>query len=461
MRKLSASLLAALCVWGFWAGGTAAAQSARRVEATFRPTNLEFPNPERGFWRFVAENFTDVTGDELSDIRAAGLTMAYAVVRLDAFRSRPLPQATLDRLVASFGFARAAGVKVILRFAYNYPETEEEYENAKDAPLPIALGHIRQLAPLVAGNSDVIAVWQAGFIGAWGEGHSSSNGLDTPAAKRRVRDALLAALPPGRLLQWRYPPDLIAWSPVPGAGGNFPRIGFHNDCFMASPTDVGTFDEDPAIRARQREYAARLTRTTLFSGETCNISGVVARTSCAAIRDEGPRFHLTALNRDYDLRFHNRWIREGCFAEVRRLMGYRLELVSASIEGTAARGDDLAASVRVRNVGWARPANPRPLRLVFRHLATGRTFSAASGDLRGVDPEDDAPDTFAFNWSIPDDAPTGRYSVGVAAPDPAPRLRARAVFAIRFANADDSGRGQRWIASRAVFETGLSVTVTD
>jgi hypothetical protein len=307
----------------------------------------------------------------------------------------------------------------------------------------------------------VIAVWQAGFIGAWGEGHTSSNGLDLPAPKRRIRDALLAALPSGRLLQWRYPPDLIAWSAIPGTGGTFPRIGFHNDCFMSGTTDVGTYDDDPMIRARQRSYAARLTRTTLFGGETCDADGEVARTSCPAILSEGAGFHLTTLNRDYALKFHKRWIADGCFAEIKRRMGYRLELVSASINAAGVRGDDLAAAVRVRNVGWARPANPRPLRLVLRHIASGRTFSLASGDLRSVDPQDETPDLFAFRWTIPDDAPTGRYSVGVAAPDPAPKLRGRAAFAVRFATADDTARGQRWDSQRAVFQTGLSVLVTN
>jgi hypothetical protein len=437
-----------------------AAEQGRRVSTTFTTTNLDFPNPERGFWRFVSSSFVAASAAELRDIRDAGMTMGYAVVRLDPFRSSSLPQTFLTRLSDAFGRARAAGVKLILRFAYNYPETEEDYENAKDAPLQVVLGHIDQLAPLIAANADIVAVWQAGFIGAWGEAHTSSNNLDEPAPKRAIRDALLEALPANRLLQWRYPPDLIAWSPVPGPGGNFPRIGFHNDCFMSSPTDVGTYSENPAVRARQRAYAARLTRTTLFGGETCNIDGAVRRTSCAAILREGPMFHVTTLNRDYYLAFHRRWIGEGCFGEVKRSMGYRLRLVSASVDEVAARGEEVAASVRVRNVGWARPANPRRLELVLEHLATGKTYRVAGGDLRFVDPESDAPTAFFFAWRVPAGAPVGDYVVSVAAPDPAPRLHDRPVFAVRFANADDAARSQRWVAASATFDTGLSVRIT-
>jgi hypothetical protein len=433
VRLAASGLLAFLA---YTASMPIADAGARQVATTFKPLATRIANPERGFWRFVAEDFAAVTQDDLDNVRAADLTMAYAVVRLDAFRARALTPALLNRLDAAFAKTRSAGIKVILRFAYNYPENETEYEDAEDAPLAIVLQH-----------------------GAWGEGHTSSNGLDLPAPKRAIRDALLAALPASRQLQWRYPPDLIAWSPNAGPGGNFPRIGFHNDCFMSSPTDVGTYDEDPSIRAGQRAYAARLTRTTLFGGETCDIEGEAARTSCASILTEGARFHLTTLNRDYARKFHERWIRDGCFGEVTRSMGYRLELRSALVDAEGERGGTVAAAVRIRNVGWARPANGRPLQLVLRHAASGRTYRVSSGDLRNVTPEDTTPDRFGLSWRVPGNAPTGRYLVGVAAPDPVPRLAARPAYAVRFANANDPAGGQRWDAQRAVFNTGLSVTI--
>ena len=58
---------------------------------------------------------------------------------------------------------REAGVMCVFRFAYTSLETEP------DAPLSIIQTHIDQLKPYLAKNADVIAVWQAGFIGSWGE----------------------------------------------------------------------------------------------------------------------------------------------------------------------------------------------------------------------------------------------------------------------------------------------------
>jgi hypothetical protein len=160
------------------------------------PVRMDFPasdasltNPERGFWKFAANDFLKVDPAELANIRSQGLSLAYTIVRLDDYRDATLPQPVPDALQRSFGLTRQAGLKVILRFAYNYPQTSTEYETAEDAALPVVLGHIAQLGPVIAANADTLAVVQAGFIGAWGESHSSSNRLDSPAGKAAVRDA--------------------------------------------------------------------------------------------------------------------------------------------------------------------------------------------------------------------------------------------------------------------------------
>jgi hypothetical protein len=56
------------------------------------------------------------------------------------------------------------------------------------------------LAPLFREYHDVIAVAQAGFIGAWGEWHASTNDLTTPDNMRDILLRLLEILPEERLL---------------------------------------------------------------------------------------------------------------------------------------------------------------------------------------------------------------------------------------------------------------------
>lgn len=435
-------------------GGPAAADTR-----TYPASTAEIRNPERGFWRFAADDFAKVTKGDLAYVRSGGMTLAYGVVRLDDFRSRPLTDKLLASLERAFALTRESGLKVILRFAYNYPADEHEYRNAKDAPLDVALTHIRQLKPVVAANADVIAVLQAGFIGAWGEGHASSNGLTKPEAKAAIRDALLDALPDGRMLQWRYPGDVIDWEPEPPPAGALARIGLHNDCFMSSNTDVGTYSSNGRLRERQRAYASALSRATFYSGETCAVGSGSERMSCAAILAEGPQFHLSALNRDYNAKFMKRWKEEGCYDEVSRSMGHRLALRRAEAPDAAKAGATARVVVTVANEGWVRLYNPRDFQLVATHHRSGRSFTiTTAGDIRDVEPERAKPNSFEFLWQIPADAPAGDYDLAVALPDAAPSLADDPRYAVRPANG--SGADYGWDAETGRYRLGLAITVS-
>ena len=74
-----------------------------------------------------------------------------------------------------FNKLRELGKKAVLRFAY---ETAFMGRAGSGPTLEDVLRHMEQLKPFLAQNTDVIQVVQAGFIGAWGEWHSSFHGLE-------------------------------------------------------------------------------------------------------------------------------------------------------------------------------------------------------------------------------------------------------------------------------------------
>lgn len=432
--------------------------AARQGELTFPPSTQDFPNPERGFYRASPDTLDRLDRAWLDRIYAEGTRLAYARIDLSAYRGAPLPAAYLDALARGFATARASGVKLIVRATYNYPRGETGYQDAQDAPLAVVLGHIGQFKPVFAANEDAIAFVQAGFIGAWGEWHTSSNGLTTPENRARIRDALLDAVPAGRFVQFRYPPDLIAWSPSPPPEGL--RTGFHNDCFLASQTDVGTFPEEAGPRARMRAQIAAITTVAPFGGETCNPAddpGARPRTSCADVSREGAAFHLSYLNADYYRRlFHDRWEREGCIAEVRRRMGYRLAFEKAVI-GPAARGALWSGSVTIRNEGWARVSNARDLHIVLLAPGGQSWRLPLAVDARTWLPGSTT--RIPFSQPLPADLPDGSYELALALPDSSPALREDGRYAIRPANNDDRALGQRWDPALGVFRTGFVVRV--
>ncbi|VXC99145.1 DUF4832 domain-containing protein [Sphingomonas sp. 8AM] len=423
---------------------------------TLTPSDAEIANPERGFYRAGNRDLAALDQASLERVYAGGERLVYARIDLVRYRNAPIEARTLDGLARGFAAARAAGVKLIVRAVYNYPHGETDYHAAQDAPLSVVRAHLAQLQPLFAANADVIAFVQAGFIGAWGEWHSSSNDLTSTPNRRAVRDALLAAVPRERSIQFRYPPDLITWGPMQ-------RIGFHNDCFMASQTDVGTFSEEPAQRVPEQAAMARLTADAPFGGETCNPAddpGAIPRTGCAAIRDEGARYHLSYLNADYYRRlFHDRWIAGGCMAEVQRKLGYRFALVSASIAPRAQAGGEWPTQVAIRNEGWARLTNARPLQIVLIERDGGamRRLTMGSADPRAWLPG--AVTTVKAAIRLPVDLAPGAYDIALALPDDAPALRDNPRFAIRFANEDRPDRGQGWQNSAGLFRIGLTLQV--
>ena len=104
---------------------------------------------------------------------ADGLTVAQTYCYLTNFLDSPLSEEKIEDLQRSLDGVRARGLKALLRFAY-----ERDMSKEQGPALERILGHMDQLAPIVQKNADIIYVLQAGFVGAWGEWHSSAKGLE-------------------------------------------------------------------------------------------------------------------------------------------------------------------------------------------------------------------------------------------------------------------------------------------
>lgn len=439
-----------------------------QVEVDFQETSEAFPNPERGFY-VVGQGgaLRQLTRQDVSNAYASGIRLIYARLDLAEFINAPISQQRLELLREKLDLARSGGVKLILRAAYNYPQSETEYRNAQDASLARVLEHISQLEPVLRENADVIASVQAGFIGAWGEWHTSSNGLTSTENREQIRDALLAAVPSNRYVQFRYPPDLINWTPnLPdlstALNGSF-RIGFHNDCFLASETDVGTYSSNSSERANQRLYTQQLGALGPFGGETCNPldeSGAIARTSCLDILREGADYKLTYLNSLYYRdEFHDNWVASGCMQDVQRSMGYRFVLESVSHSSELSKDEAMRFSMTIRNDGWARLYNPRQVQVIFREPTSQDTFHVG---LDSIDPRAWTPGARAqqsAEFDLPDGIAPGEWDILIAMPDLSGSIAGDPRFSVRFANQDVVSEGQYWDENLGAYALGTTVTI--
>lgn len=395
-------------------------------------------NPERGF-RY---SFDDLDPNlNYSYFRSQGASLIYAYLLLDNYRTSPIPSTALQRLQNALDAVRSAGLKVILRVAYNfgpYPNSEP------DAPLPWIITHTQQLSPVLHANADVIAWMHAGFIGAWGEWHSSTNGLHLdPNAKWQVLNALAAALPADRFIQLRYPADIIAFFPTPlNASDAFngalqARVGFHNDCFLSSDTDYGTY-LDPTHRLTTTNYLAQMSQFVPTGGETCALYTTLQ--NCTVAIREMERLHWTDLNLSYHPDVIQYWRNQGCFETIRKRLGYRLVLQRATFPVTASVHQAITVTWTLSNQGFAAPLNPRPVYLVLSSTAVVHRVL-----LPHVDPRRWLPGTHTVTVSVtlPSTLPATSYALALWLPDPYPRLQGDPRYSVRFANHNvwDEARG--------------------
>ena len=428
--------------------------NASMLSVQFTPSTLDFPNPERGFYKYAADP-AKLDADYLNSITQQGYRLIYTPADLSQWRNQDLPQSYLNSLNDGFELMRQAGVKAVLRFAYDYEAS------GKDTNLAQVKRHIEQLKPIINRNADVIAVWQGGFIGAWGEWHSSANGLNSDSNKKEIAQALLAALPANRQLNLRYPYDLIKWYGTPASAEDFAnnsekaRIGIHNDCYLASIDDTGTYQprRDQTIEA-QRMFTRQHVQYTSFGGETC-APIANARTTCSDILREGKEFRLAYLNYDYHKTFIDGWTKEGWMAVVQKNIGYRIELSQFQISSQANASGSLKWALKLSNQGWARPINPRNIVVRFTSSSgSSKDVVLENTNLRTLDSGASA--QWEGTLTLPN-LSAGEYSVSLGAPDPDARLASNTRFSLRFANAD-SGNVQ-WNLKTGFLDTGLKVNI--
>ena len=397
---------------------------------TYTASDELFPNPERGFYRYSI-NTDELTEHMVRECRSENITLIYRFYYLKKFRGgAPLSGALLSQIDADMAVLRRVGGKAVVRFAYSNSGTEP------DAPLAVILRHLEQLRPVLQRNKDVIAVLQAGFIGAWGEWHSSKNGLDTDAARRAILDKLLDVVPAERFVQVRKPAYKRIYVgvrealPLAEAFGRSARarIGLHNDCFLSGKNDVGTYTDV----AEEKAYLHDEGRYVPMGGETCQPRDV-APADCDKARAEMRRLRWSYLNRSYYEPVLEGWEAQGCMDEIARNMGYRIVLREGRFSERHAPGTDMTLSLRLRNVGYAPMFNPRRVELILRS-ADGSTIYTATlpDDPRRWQPDSDA--QLSATVTLPRDIAPGNYRLFLFLPDPEPRLHDRPAFAVRFAN---------------------------
>ena len=455
----------------------------------YKESGEDFPNPERGFYRVAetyANNYEPLDVEQMKTWRTLQQaddgnykvysTLVFRNIVLEGYTNKNLSQDLLNRIDNDFKAVRDAGMKLIIRFCYtvtaNSGACPEGFICPKygDAPKNIVLSQIAQLKTLLQNNADVIACLQMGFIGTWGEnyysdyfGDPSSNGKGKLndknwSDKNEVLKALLNALPQSRMIQVRTPQmkqryvygvnALTSSSPVTDAeaftGSDAARIGFHNDCFLSSQNDYGTYDDYGNSSSPRSDaysilhvYAATEGKYTVVGGETCDDT-YSPENNCensGKAQTEMQNMHYSFLNCAYNNDVNDDWQTDGCMDAIKKNLGYRFVLQSAIFpEAPIKAGMQLSFTLNIKNVGYASPYNERPLQVIMRNKNTKEEFVfAVDEDVRkwytGLH-------NVTMKFITDKNMPAGEYELLLNLHDAASSLSVNPAYSIRLANED-------------------------
>jgi len=436
-------------------------------------------NPERGFRFEIGVGRIPEDMVQVKHIRdhwpfhryeADGVTVAQAYCYLTSFCDSEIPQKKLDALQADFDRARREGYKFLFRFAYEY-----SCEGKVGPTLERTLAHIRQLKDIVRKNADVIYVLQTGWVGLWGEFHTSFHKLDQdPDAVRQIVEAALDLLPDDRVTMMRcmrYKTAVLksmgierevtagtAHTSAPEA-----RIGFFNDGTLANFWDGGTFWDNPYARPENPEFD-RVVRESPFvpvdgelfwTGQYClkeDADGIRAAMrffqhhyttfslvhGFSELDQSTDRFSIDAwkvtpftaeLMHEYGLPYDPAYF-DGSFRTafeyIRDHLGYRIALKSARFTSEITAGEMFCAALTLENYGFAAPVNPRKPVFVFTKADGTVIERIAENDMRDWR-------TGGIQLDFATDLPAGEYELAIAFPDARESIADRTDYAIRLA----------------------------
>lgn len=378
------------------------------AQVLFTEANRDITNPERGFYYpyDLTGDYNTITASQVKSKRSQGHTVLFLQYVFKKYMSSDIPQNILDNIQKDMDGLREGGAKCVLRVCYK--QNESESNKPWDPEEVWVMRHIEQLTPILQKNEDVIMVFQAGFVGVWGEWAYTDHFVMNPSTfedhqpRRRVLEAMMAALPESRQVAVRTPDFKMKMYGISvkdtltaqtgHSGSILSRIGGFNDCFMSSPNDWGTYTSSTS-----RKFWNGDTRYTFMGGETCAVQqhNGVDVCNCTASLKNLEDYHWTYLNISYNTQVLNKWKSGGCYNEIKRRLGYRIVLEKLLHSPEAVAGQPYRVAMYLRNDGFSAFQNPREARLVF----VGKSGTETVFPL-GSDPRTWHPGSYRIETSI-------------------------------------------------------------
>ena len=298
---------------------------------------------------------------------------------------KPISQAALDGFEQALLKTRRNGGSVFMRFVYDTRGVAGCEPNNFD----MVITHLEQLCAVVSKFPDIVQGFECGVIGVYGEMHSSKYG--GKAYVNRVIDAYLDNTPDSMVLLLRSAPRIADYlgitvaqlaEYVPEPGSRAWRLGYYNDGYMNSDSDLGTWTYN---RALETNYLAR--GNTPYGGEYGSAYDWIIQSSSTAHLPQNAipemyRTHVSFMRGNvysrnkpsggkntyfgyddypYTGAYEKPWYPDNsafksgadCFDFITAHIGYRLVLRESRLSESPQAGGTLTLRGRIENTGFA------------------------------------------------------------------------------------------------------------
>ena len=301
-------------------------------------------------------------------------------------KNQDLTEDALNVLQTTFDNIRKNNGHVVVRICY------DPWYNGRSNVTPDhewVLKHVKQLAPVLSKNTDVIVALEMGMHGAYGEMHS-----DTNITYDRVAEAtnlMLRNTPPELKILTRtgnYSAKVLGFDDwgkdfyiggekfeeiAKAKGDTMYRVGMFNDGYLGTQYDYGTWGADCKTSICREEGVAWLEKygiNTPYGGEALTTAGgyqVINTPEFLAY--EGFRTHTSYLNIQWNNNLIDSWKKApfkqkdfdydpvrvdslSGFKYINDHLGYRFVLRESWISDTVSGDGILRAKLRIQNVGF-------------------------------------------------------------------------------------------------------------
>ncbi len=448
------------------------AQSNQAVQ--YEPDDSVFPNPERGWFIFKELKPTHFNNENnwastelLSSYFDQGYRIIKHIVRIPTY-SQDIPPSFLNDLQTEADLVRSQGMKIFYRFNYNWNHDVSD----QDASLNVTLAHLEQLQPFFEKNKDVLCWMEMGFIGNWGEMHTSTSGHIVPqtvglseSGKQILRKAL-EVFPQDRVIGVRYPQVVFRNPQSYGALGYSEPLSettAYNGSEQARlATWYANFGAGEKLWHQDEEYVAQWAPSSRFLPQWAHCDHFQDLTMDSfEWMDDAKTFHYVSLSNPKDenhtIDIYERWLQDGVYDDYEKFLGYRYRLLNSSLNTQITTDGTLDMSLSIANDGWARSVNDRKVEVILRNTEAGKVHVLKvnpAEDFRLWFPGSNAEKEVSFSVALPAEVKPGQYEVLLNLPDPAPSIADRPEYSIRLANQD------MWEPETGYNKLNATITVT-